>query len=94
LVIVGMMQPVNAAVFVGDGVFQGAADFQYLAIAMLLACGVAAIALVSGDGSLSDVWKALLALQLARGAAITLRYVDAVPWPGQSPLKLPEKGQE
>jgi hypothetical protein len=82
------MQPANAAAFVGDGVFQGAADFQYLAVAMLAACGIAGVTMFAGDGSISDVWMALLGLQMARGAAISLRYMDVVPWPGKSPLTL------
>ena len=32
--LVAALQPLNAAVFVGDGVLQGAADFDYLAMAM------------------------------------------------------------
>ena len=34
LQLVALLQPLNAAVFVGDGVLQGAADFDYLAVAM------------------------------------------------------------
>ena len=34
LALVASLQPLNAAVFVGDGVLQGAADFDYLAMAM------------------------------------------------------------
>ena len=32
--LIAALQPLNAAVFVGDGVLQGAADFDYLAMAM------------------------------------------------------------
>ena len=43
LVYVAIMQPINALVFVGDGVGQGSDDFSYLCGAML-AAGAAALA--------------------------------------------------
>lgn len=85
--IVAAMQPLNAIVFVGDGVFQGAADFQYLATGMLIACGVSAGVMLSGHGSLPEVWQALFGLQAARAVAISLRYANLVPLFGGSPLK-------
>ena len=44
--LVAALQPLNAAVFVGDGVLQGAADFDYLALAMAAAVGPALGSLV------------------------------------------------
>eukprot|EP00892_Ulva_mutabilis_P004326 jgi/Ulvmu1/2265/UM013_0112.1 len=88
LVIVAAMQPFNALAFVGDGVFQGAKDFQYLAAAMAVACAAAAAVMVSGDGSVRSVWVGLAVLQALRGAAIVVRYADWVPGFGGSPLSL------
>ena len=42
---VALLQPLNAAVFVGDGVLQGAADFEYLAVAMAAAATPALVSL-------------------------------------------------
>lgn len=86
LVIVAAMQPFNALAFVGDGVFQGAKDFQYLAAAMAVACAAAAAAMSSGDGSVESVWAALAVLQALRGAAIAVRYINIAPGFGNSPL--------
>jgi Na+-driven multidrug efflux pump len=86
LALVAVMQPINAAAFVGDGVFQGAQDFSYLAASMGLACFVATGVIVSTGGSLSDVWLSLLLLQVGRAVALGARYADLVPWFGGSPL--------
>lgn len=48
--LVAALQPLNAAVFVGDGVLQGAADFDYLAMAMA-ASAAPALLLLSRVGS-------------------------------------------
>lgn len=89
LAIVAVIQPVNVIVCIGDGVFQGASDFTYLAAAMAVACSAAAAAMVSGQGGLVDVWWALFLLQGLRAAAIAARYADRVPLFGTSPLRLP-----
>jgi Na+-driven multidrug efflux pump len=47
---VALLQPLNAAVFVGDGVLQGAADFDYLAMAMA-ASAAPALLLLSRVGA-------------------------------------------
>jgi Na+-driven multidrug efflux pump len=86
IVVVAAMQPLNAVVFIGDGVFQGATDFLYLALSMALACGLSAGIMLVGGGGLQDVWIALFALQLLRTVAVAARYADAVPVLGGSPL--------
>lgn len=86
IVVVAAMQPLNAVVFIGDGVFQGATDFLYLALSMAVACGLSAGAMLVGGGGLQDVWIALFALQLLRTVAVAARYADAVPVLGGSPL--------
>ena len=53
--VVAAMQPLNALAFVGDGVYQGAKDFAYLAAATAGACCAAAAVMVAGDGSLVQV---------------------------------------
>ena len=56
LVSVALLQPLNAAVFVGDGVLQGAADFEYLAVAMAAAATPALVSLsVVGGATAADV---------------------------------------
>jgi hypothetical protein len=69
-----------------QGIFQGAADFTYLAGGMALACTVSAGVMLQGEGSLQQVWLALLCLQLVRAVTIALRYWDVVPVFGGSPL--------
>ena len=56
LVSVALLQPLNAAVFVGDGVLQGAADFEYLAVAMAAAATPALVSLGAvGGATAADV---------------------------------------
>ena len=86
IMVLALMQPLNAVTFVGDGIFQGAADFTYLAGGMALACTVSAGVMLQGEGSLQQVWLALLCLQLVRAVTIALRYWDVVPVFGGSPL--------
>lgn len=82
------MQPVNAIVFIGDGVFQGAADFQYLALSMCVACALASLGMLTLDQSLASVWMAILLLQVGRAASAASRYLNLVPLAGPSPLNL------
>ena len=54
---VAALQPLNAAVFVGDGVLQGAADFDYLALAMAAAAAPAlgSLAVAGANGKAVQV---------------------------------------
>jgi Na+-driven multidrug efflux pump len=88
IIVLAAMQPLNAVTFIGDGIFQGAKDFQYLAGGMAVACTLASCAMLAGRGRLQDVWLALLGLQLVRAVTIALRYWDVVPVLGGSPLAL------
>lgn len=64
LLYVAAMQPLNALVFVGDGIGQGSQDFTYLSGAMV-AAGAAALAfLLTGDASIDSVWQGLVVLQV------------------------------
>lgn len=80
-----VMQPVAAVVFVWDGVFIGAADFAYLAGAMVLsslvACTLLLLVLPLGWG-LAGVWWALVALMGVRVVTLGARRVAA-----SSPLR-------
>ena len=54
--LVAALQPLNAAVFVGDGVLQGAADFDYLAMAMAASAAPALLLLSRvGAGGETDI---------------------------------------
>lgn len=74
---VAAMQPLNALVFVWDGVFMAVEEFDFLAVAMLASAAAAAVPLVLtlplGWG-LAGVWWALVALMLARAATLAWRY--------------------
>ena len=81
LAIVYGLQLLNGYVFVGDGIMQGAADFDYLARAMLFAAGGGLLAITAlggggtlllggGDGgvepALTGVWAGVAVLQVLR----------------------------
>jgi putative MATE family efflux protein len=81
---VALMQPLNALVFVWDGIFMGLGDFGYLAKAMLLSALAAAalllLVLPLGLG-LQGVWWAIALLMAARALTLALRYSSA-DWDG------------
>jgi putative MATE family efflux protein len=71
------MQPLNALVFVWDGIFMGAEDFRFLALQMLLASAVALSVLllvVPMGWGLPGVWWAIVALMGVRGVTLAARY--------------------
>jgi MATE family multidrug resistance protein len=84
------MQPLNALVFVWDGVLLGAEDFRFLALQLVLsaacAAGVLFLVLPLGWG-LQGVWWGLVVLMTVRAATLAYRYW--VTWPGES--KLPRR---
>ena len=81
LVIVALMQPLNAVVFVLDGILIGAGDVTYLAVAMLIATlavfAPAASAVLALDGGLLWLWGALVLWMGARGVAMGARFVGS-----------------
>jgi putative MATE family efflux protein len=81
LVIVAAMQPLNAVVFVLDGILIGAGDVTYLAWAMLVATlavfAPAAAAVLVLDGGLLWLWGALVLWMGARFVAMTARFVGS-----------------
>ena len=77
LIVVALLQPLNAAVFVLDGVLIGAGDFSFLARAMIAAAvayAPLAILVAVADLSLLVLWGALSALMLARLVANYARW--------------------
>ena len=81
LVIVALMQPLNAVVFVLDGILIGAGDVTYLAWAMAVATlGVfapAAAAVLVLDGALLWLWGALVLWMIARCVGMAVRYAGS-----------------
>ena len=77
--LVAALQPLNAAVFVGDGVLQGAADFDYLAIAMAAAAAPALISLAAvGTGGGGEAVEGTAGLMGATGLAGVWRSMAAL----------------
>ncbi|MFM7271671.1 MAG: MATE family efflux transporter [Actinomycetes bacterium] len=78
LLVVAVMQPVNAAVFVLDGVLIGAGDARYLAVAMAVASlGLfvpLALTVLALDRGLLALWAALVVLMVARLLGLGMRY--------------------
>jgi MATE family multidrug resistance protein len=74
---VAAMQPLNALAFVWDGIFMAVEDFRFLALAMTLsalASGVLLALVLPLGWGLNGVWWAIVALMLARAAAVGWRY--------------------
>ena len=73
------MQPLNAVVFVWDGVFMGAERFRFLAAQMALSAACAAVILLLvlplGWG-LTGVWWGIVALMVMRALTLAIRYRD------------------
>jgi putative MATE family efflux protein len=77
LVLVALMQPLAAAVFVLDGILIGAGDVRYLALAMVAAtvCYIPfALLVLVTDAGLLALWGALTIFMLARFVGMYSRY--------------------
>ncbi len=77
LVFVGALQPLNAVVFVLDGVLIGAGDLRFLAGAMAAAAAVfvpAAAAVLAFGGGIGWLWASLALLMVTRAAALLWRF--------------------
>lgn len=71
------MQPINAIVFVWDGVFMGAERFRFLAIQMAVsaACAAIIILLVIPLGwGIAGVWWGIVALMVVRAITLAIGY--------------------
>lgn len=82
------MLPINAAVYVLDGVLVGASDFRFLAVGMLAAAGTAVPLLLLVEPlklGLTGVWGSLAVLMASRLALLTWRYNSS-----KGPLRPPK----
>lgn len=75
--IVAISQPLNSVVFVLDGIMIGAADFRFLAVAMMGASALTCVLLITAT-SISGIWMALVVFMLARLVPLGWRYVRVV----------------
>jgi putative MATE family efflux protein len=79
VLVVALLQPLNAVVFVLDGVLIGAGDQRYLAVAMLVATfavfAPAAVLVSALDAGVLALWGALALWFVARAAGVAVRYV-------------------
>lgn len=74
------MQPLNAIVFVLDGVFMGAERFRFLAFQMVLSAGCAAIVILLAiplGWGLPGVWWGIVALMVVRAVTLGVAYRDS-----------------
>jgi len=73
-----LAQPLNGLVFVWDGIFMGLEQWSFLALAMVISAGVAAIVLLLvlplGWG-LAGVWWGLVTLMIMRALTFMVQYV-------------------
>jgi MATE family multidrug resistance protein len=76
------MQPLNALVFVGDGIFMGLESFRFLAVQMVIsglaASSVLLLVIPMGWG-LTGVWWGLVALMFARAGTLAWGYRMIIP---------------
>jgi Na+-driven multidrug efflux pump len=76
-VLVALMQPLGAEVFVLDGILIGAGDVRYLALAMAVATlcfAPAALAVLATNSGLIALWGALFVFMFARLIGLGRRY--------------------
>ena len=74
------MQPLNAIVFVWDGVFIGAERFRFLAVQMAFAAACAAIVIllvIPLGWGLAGVWWGIVVLMLVRAVTLAVGYRDS-----------------
>lgn len=87
------MQPLNALVFVWDGIFLGAERFRYLAVQMVVSAAVAAAILllvVPLGWGLRGVWWGIVALMAARAATLAAGWRGVGPVPAVVPAPDPD----
>jgi MATE family multidrug resistance protein len=74
------MQPLNAIVFVWDGVFIGAERFRFLAVQMAFAAACAAIVIllvIPLGWGLAGVWWGIVVLMVVRAVTLAVGYRDS-----------------
>ena len=70
---VALMQPLNALVFVWDGIFIGAGRFRFLALSMVGAA-VVTVGVLLRAGSITDVWWAIVMLMVLRAVPMAVAH--------------------
>ena len=76
-IFVAVMQPLNALIFVWDGIFMGREDFRFLAISMVIAAAIAVTMLrlvIPFGWGLTGVWWSMIVLMLLRFTTLWWRY--------------------
>jgi putative MATE family efflux protein len=72
-----VMQPLNALVFVWDGIFLGLEEFRFVAVQMVLSGLAASIVLmlvIPFDWGLQGVWWGIVSLMAVRAVTLAIRY--------------------
>jgi Na+-driven multidrug efflux pump len=79
IVVLAVLQPLNAVVFVLDGVLIGAGDQRFLAVAMVIATfavyAPVAWLVTATDGGVVALWGAIALWLVARAVGLVGRYV-------------------
>ncbi|MCL7938465.1 MAG: MATE family efflux transporter [marine benthic group bacterium] len=76
-----LMQPLNALVFVWDGIYLGLEEFRFVAGQMLLSGAAASVVLllvIPLDWGLQGVWWGIVTLMLVRAISLAWRYWNPV----------------
>ena len=71
------MQPLNALVFVWDGIFLGLEEFRFVAVQMVLsglAASIVLILVIPLDWGLQGVWWGIVTLMAVRATTLAIRY--------------------
>ena len=71
------MQPLNALVFVWDGIFLGLEEFRFVAIQMVLsglAASIVLLLVIPFDWGLQGVWWGIVTLMAVRAVTLAIRY--------------------
>lgn len=80
-----LMQPLNALVFVWDGIYLGLEEFRFVAAQMLLSGAAASVVLllvIPLDWGLQGVWWGIVTLMLVRAISLAWRYWKPIPSQG------------
>jgi MATE family multidrug resistance protein len=71
------MQPLNALVFVWDGIFLGLEEFRFVAVQMVLsglAASIVLVLVIPFDWGLKGVWWGIVTLMAVRAVTLAIRY--------------------
>jgi MATE family multidrug resistance protein len=77
-----LMQPLNALVFVWDGIYLGLEQFRFVAAQMVLsglAASVVLLLVIPLDWGLEGVWWGIVTLMLVRAISLAWKYWKPIP---------------